>query len=165
MTKSGDRQREAKKRKRAPADEFPASGKSEGKYKIIQNGPFKGMKIFPPVTKGVDSILHVSVPFMKNIFGLEPNEYMISDESRLSDFTDFGSGDVAPIIRKIRKVYGIDVSDAHRGNLLEIFQILDLHRQGRRTISAPMGELRDQSIRRKLKISSANHVAKPGRPD
>lgn len=151
MKTSGNRHNEAKKRKGAPADEFPASEKREGKYKIIQNGPFKGMKILPPVTKGVDSILHVSVPFMKNIFGLEPDEYMISDESRLSDFTDFGSGDVAPIIKKIRKMYGIDVTDAYRGNLLEIFRRIEP--VARRDVENLLAESHRQARRAGLKRS------------
>ncbi len=68
---------------------------------------------------------------MNRRFGLKPSGYMITDESRLSDFTDSGAGDVAPIIKKIMKVYGIDVSDVSRGNLLEIFRKIDLHQRSR----------------------------------
>ena len=113
--------------------------KGGGKKRIIPNGPFKGMKVVPPLTKGVDSMVHVSIAFIKNIFGLEPSGYMITDESRLSDFTDFGSGDVAPIIKKIMKVYGIDVSDVPHGNLLGIFRKIDFHQRSRRIPSVKNG--------------------------
>lgn len=97
----------------------------------LKDGPFKGMLILPPLIKGVDSFLHISIPFMKKIFDLESEEYLISDESRISDFIEFGTCDVAPIMRKIEKVYGIRLPESHKGNLLEIFRMVDRNKDAK----------------------------------
>jgi hypothetical protein len=97
----------------------------EKKLKFIRKRSFKNLKVIHAPTTGVDSMIHVSEYFMKEIFDFDQGDYFITDEARLLDFTDFGSGDITPFIKKIKKVYGIDVSDVHQGNLLEIFRRID----------------------------------------
>ena len=92
---------------------------------IIRKGSNKPMKITHAPTSGVESMKHVSTKFMKDIFGLKQGDYYITDEARLIDFTDFGSGDTTPIINKIIKFYSIDVSRVPKGNLVGIFKMIN----------------------------------------
>lgn len=82
-------------------------------------------KITHAPTEGVDSMERVMIHFMKEIFELERGDYFITDEARLLDFTDFGSGDVRPIFDKIYEAYGVDVSSVPKGNLLDVFRIIE----------------------------------------
>ena len=55
--------------------------------KIIPSGPFKGKRIELAPTTGIDMFLESAEDFMRRIFGFEPGEYLITDESSLFDFT------------------------------------------------------------------------------
>jgi len=90
--------------------------------RIISNGPFKGKRIEFAPTTGVDKLHEISEEFMNKIFGLEPREYLISDESSLYDFTSLEEMELSDIHKKIHEVYYIDVSDIKFANLLEIFR-------------------------------------------
>jgi len=90
--------------------------------RMIFSGPFKGKKIEFAPTTGVDMFPEISDEFMKNIFDFAPGEYLISDESSLHDFTGLNEWDLTDIQKKIREVYGLDISDNESGNLLEIFK-------------------------------------------
>lgn len=107
-------------------DELLCPVKGKGGQTIIRKGPFKGKKIEWASTEGVDSLRHVAIILMKLIFKLDPDGYLVTDETRLHDFTDFGSGDVTPILRRIKRIYGMDVSDVTNGNLLEILRRIEL---------------------------------------
>lgn len=89
--------------------------------RVILSGPFKGKKIEFAPTNGVDMFLDISEDFMKKIFNFEPEEYLISDESSLFDFTGLDEIELTDIQKKIQDVYDLDVSDIASGNLLEIF--------------------------------------------
>jgi len=86
--------------------------------RVIPSGPFKGKKIEYAPSTGVAMFLDISEDFMKKIFNFEPDEYLISDESSLFDFTEMELTDVQ---KRIQDVYDLDVSDIASGNLLEIF--------------------------------------------
>ena len=88
---------------------------------IIQSGPFKGKKIELASTAGIELFEDIAEEFMFRIFGFEAGDYLITDESRLRDFTGVDDMELADIQRRIRSVYGPDVSDVESGNLLEIF--------------------------------------------
>ena len=103
---------------------------------IIRKGSNKPMKITHAPTSGVESMMHVSIKFMKDIFGLKQGDYYITDEARLIDFTDFGSGDTTPIINKIINAYCIDVSGVPNGNLVGIFKMI--HEQISKINSKPI---------------------------
>ena len=51
---------------------------------------------------------------MEKVLGLAPGDYLITDESRLSDFTAFGSGDISRLLDKIKRIYKIDVSNVEK---------------------------------------------------
>lgn len=89
--------------------------------RIIPSGPFKGKKIEFAPTTGVDLLTEISEEFMQKIFGLEPGDYFISDESSLRDFTGLDDGVLNDIRQKIQQTYDLDVSDIPSGNLLERF--------------------------------------------
>jgi hypothetical protein len=90
--------------------------------RIISSGPFKGKKIEFAPTTGVDKFRAISEDFIKRIFGFEPGEYLISDESSLYDFTGLDDMELSDIDKKIQEIYDIDVSKIKSRNLLEIFK-------------------------------------------
>jgi hypothetical protein len=99
--------------------------------RVISNGPFKGKRIEFAQTTGVDRFHKISEEFMNKIFGLEPREYLISDESSLYDFTSLEEMELSDIHKKIHEVYYIDVSDIKSTNLLEIFRRIHGTKGGR----------------------------------
>jgi hypothetical protein len=94
---------------------------------IIPSGPFKGKKIKFASTTGIDMFLEIAEDFMERIFGFEPGDYLITDESSLFDFTGVDEMEMPDIHRKIQEEYDLDVSDISSGNLLEIF--MRVHRK------------------------------------
>ena len=67
----------------------------------------------------------IAEDFMERIFGLKPGEYLITDESSLTDFAGVDEMELTNIQKKIREVYDEDVSDIGHGNLVEI--IMRIH--------------------------------------
>jgi len=98
--------------------------------RIILSGPFKGKKIELAPTTGIDRLRSISEDFMTKVFGLEPGEYLISDESSLYDFTGLDEMELPDINNKIREIYNIDVSDIKSKNLLEIFRRISDSKSG-----------------------------------
>ena len=62
----------------------------------------------------------IAEDFMRQTFGFEPAECLITDESSLFDFMGLDEMAMTDIHRKIQEMYEIDVSDIQSGNLLEI---------------------------------------------
>jgi hypothetical protein len=89
--------------------------------KIIQSGPFKGKRIEFASTIEIERFRDVAEDFMKQVFEFDPGDYLITDESRLRDFTGREEDALRDIHQKIRAIYDVDVSDLASGNLLEIF--------------------------------------------
>jgi hypothetical protein len=88
------------------------------KSRIVRGNPYAGKNITSITlapTKRVASLTEPSDTFMKKVLGLAPGDYLITDESRLSDFTAFGSGDISRLLDKIKRIYKIDVSDVDKG--------------------------------------------------
>ena len=94
--------------------------------KIIPSGSFKGKRIELAPTTGIDIFLEIAEDFMRRIFGFEPGEYLITDETSLCDFTGVHEMGLSNIQKKIQVVYHLDVSDVASGNLLTIF--MRMHR-------------------------------------
>ena len=57
---------------------------------------------------------------MRRVFDFEPGDYLITDESSLCDFTD-DETPLSDLQSKVTEIYGIDIADIPKGNLLEIF--------------------------------------------
>jgi len=98
--------------------------------RIISKGPFKGKTIEFPPTTGIKRFREISEDFMKKIFGFEPGEYLISDESSLYDFTGLDEMELPHIHKKIQEMYNIDVSDIKSRNLLEILRRISDSKSG-----------------------------------
>lgn len=90
--------------------------------RVIQRGPFKGKKIEMARTAGVDLVPEVAEDFMREIFEMEPEDYLISDESELGDFVGVGDETLAAVQARVHRVYGVDASAVPHGNLLGIFK-------------------------------------------
>lgn len=69
----------------------------------------------------------IAEDFMLQIFGFQPGDYLITDESSLHDFDGVDDMELADIHEKIRHVYALDVSDLRSGKQLEIF--IRIHEQ------------------------------------
>lgn len=89
--------------------------------RVIQSGRFKGKKIEMAPTSGLALVRDIAEDFMREIFEMEPEDYLMSDESRLRDFVDSDTTTLEAIHEKIRKAYGVDVSGIPQGNLVDIF--------------------------------------------
>ena len=92
--------------------------------KVISNGPFKGKGIELASTSGVDALADICEDFMKRILDMNPWDDLITDESRLHDFTGIDEADLTLIHDRIRTEYGLDVSHLSSGNLLEILETI-----------------------------------------
>ena len=90
--------------------------------RIISRGPFKGKKIEFASNAGIHKFKEISEDLMRRIFSLEPEDYLITDESSLFDFTGVDDMELEDIQKKIWKLYNLDVTLSPSGNLLEIFK-------------------------------------------
>lgn len=94
---------------------------------IVPNGPLKGKKIELASTTGIDKFDEIAEDLMRRVFELGVNEYLITDESSLWDFTF--AADLSDVHRKIQQEFGLDPSDLKSARLLEIFGKLHEQRE------------------------------------
>jgi hypothetical protein len=76
----------------------------------------------------IEQFRRIADDFMLEIFDFVPGEYLITDESSLRDFTDFGSSDTAPIWSRITKVYAIERTDVPSEKLVDLFAQIEARR-------------------------------------
>jgi hypothetical protein len=76
----------------------------------------------------IEEFRRVADDFMLEIFDFVPGEYLITDESTLRDFTEFGSSDTAPIWSRITKVYAIERTDVPSERLVDLFARIEARR-------------------------------------
>lgn len=106
----------------------------------ITRGRFAGRTIEFASQNGVDRYPDIAREFMAAILHLKPGEYLISDESSLSDFT-LSPADpkgaegkrrrrerTQRVHHRIRTHFGVDVTDIASGRLVEIFKRIHDHR-------------------------------------
>jgi len=86
----------------------------------IKCGPLKGKTITYASTDRIDEFRRVACDFMSEIFDFLPGDYLITDESSLRDFNEFGSSDTSSIWSRITKIYGIERADAPSERLVDI---------------------------------------------
>lgn len=80
--------------------------------------------------EGVDSYSHIAERFFPRIFGMAYEDVLITDESSIYDFDFELVGDkidhkTEKVLKKIKKVYGIDVSDVKGLILVDIFRKIE----------------------------------------
>jgi hypothetical protein len=92
----------------------------------VGHGPFAGKTLRMASAAEVSRMREFAKEFMQRIFDLEPGEYLITDESRLSDFRGLNDFDtVQQMQERIRIEYGVDISGDGKGSLATIFRILN----------------------------------------
>ncbi len=101
--------------------------------KNILSGPLKGKRIELAATDELDMFRSLADEFMQEIFCMEPGSYLITNESSLRDFQGVEDLELPDILRKIREVYGVDVSDIVSGNLVEVFARIHRNTYGQYT--------------------------------
>jgi hypothetical protein len=98
--------------------------------RIIRRGPLKGKKIELAPTTGIEAFVDIYEEFIERVFGFQPGEYLITDESSLHDFIGMEDFTLSDIHRTVQEVYGVDISDIKNGNLLEIFRRIQGRKSG-----------------------------------
>lgn len=99
---------------------------------MVGKGPLKGNRVELAPATGVESLQMVANEFMREIFGLEPGAYLITDLSSLYDFVGIDRMQSAGMLARVKQVYGLDLTDLPDGNLLEIFNRVREQQRGRR---------------------------------
>jgi hypothetical protein len=89
--------------------------------KRITRGRFAGKKITFASTERIEEFRQLASDFMGQVFDFLPDEYLISDESDLLDFTEMGSSDTSEIWIRITEVYGVSLADVESERLVNIF--------------------------------------------
>ena len=97
---------------------------SPKRMQLIRKGPFKGKRVELARTTAVGSLEDIAESFMRDIFGFEPGQYLVTDLSCLHDFVGVGDMEVRDMLARIRTVYRLDLADLPNGNLVEIFKRL-----------------------------------------
>jgi hypothetical protein len=94
---------------------------------IVPNGPFAGKKVKSASTTGIDKFGDIAEDFMRRIFDLGVNDYLITDESSLWDFAL--TADLSDVHRKIKQEFGLDSIDLKSERLIEVFGKLHEQRE------------------------------------
>lgn len=94
------------------------------KFKKINPKTFEGKKFEMAPANRVEAASEVADDFMIAIFDFEGGGYLITDESSLSDFTEYGSSDMEPLWRRIEARYGIGPSVVRSDKLVDIFEAI-----------------------------------------
>jgi hypothetical protein len=91
---------------------------------------FKDAKFeFAPTTY-VDVFSEVGEEFIKEIFGFEPGEYLISDESSIDDFLLGEDYEEEEVYQRIKELYGLGREEIGNGNFAEIFSKIHKEKYG-----------------------------------
>jgi hypothetical protein len=89
--------------------------------RIIHSGRFKGKKIELASTAGIELFEGIAREFMLQVFNLEAGDYLITDESTLSDFAGVDDMQIPAIAERVRRLYGFDLSEVEDETLLNVF--------------------------------------------
>ncbi len=87
----------------------------------IRRGAFKGKKVTYAATDRVEDFRKLAGDFMAEVFDFLPGDYLITDESSLRDFTEFGSSDTSSIWGRITEIYSIAKAEVPSERLVDVF--------------------------------------------
>jgi hypothetical protein len=96
----------------------------------FKRGQFQGKRISCAPTDRIDEFRQIANDFMLEVFDPLPGDYLITDESSLRDFADFGSFDTSQIWSRITNLYAFGRADVPSESLVDIFAEI----QARRTL-------------------------------
>ena len=99
----------------------------DSKKKLLHRGRME-KKIEFASSDRVEDMRRIADEFMMEIFDFLPGEYLITDESSLRDFTDFGSSDTSEIWGRIKDGYSLEKSDVPSEILADIFSEIQARR-------------------------------------
>jgi hypothetical protein len=94
------------------------------KMKKVDPRRFEGKRIEYASYNRVEEAGELADDFMFEIFEFDAGEYLITDESSLSDFTEFGSSNTDPLWKTIEARYRIDRTDVASERLVDIFEAI-----------------------------------------
>jgi hypothetical protein len=94
----------------------------------FKRGPLKGKTITYASADRIEEFRRVADDFMLEIFDFLPGEYLLTDESSLRDFTEFGISKTSPIWSSITKLYAIGRADVPSEKLVDIFAEIQARR-------------------------------------
>ena len=94
----------------------------------FKRDPLKGKIVTYASTDRIEEFRRVADDFMLEIFDFLPGEYLITDESTLRDFTEFGSSETSPIWSRITKLYTIERADVPSERFIDIFAEIQARR-------------------------------------
>lgn len=97
-------------------------------WKHLPPGSFAGKKITFASTEEVEASADVSSEFMSTIFGLDPGDYSMSDESDILDFMPFDERSSDDVWSRIEQIYGVARADVGSGRLVSIFKAVTARR-------------------------------------
>ena len=87
----------------------------------FKRGAFRGKTVTYASTDRIEEFRCVADDFMMEIFDFLPGDYLITDESSLRDFTEFGSSETSPIWHRITELYAFGRADVPSEKLVDIF--------------------------------------------
>lgn len=87
----------------------------------IKRGPHKGKRVTYASADRIEDFRKLADDFMMEVFDFLPSDYLITDESSLRDFTEFGSSDTSPTWLRITELYAIGKADVPSERLADIF--------------------------------------------
>lgn len=94
----------------------------------LKRGAFEGKTITYAPTDLIEGFRDVADDFMLDVFDYLPGDYLITDESTLRDFTDFGSSETSPLWTRIRELYAFGRDDVPSERLVDIFAEIQARR-------------------------------------
>jgi len=94
----------------------------------LKRGPLKGKTISYASTDRIEEFRRVADDFMLEVFDFLPGEYLITDESSLRDFTEFGISETTSIWSNITELYAIGRADIPSERLVDIFAEIQARR-------------------------------------
>ena len=94
----------------------------------IKREPLKDKQVTYASTDRVEEFRKLAGDFMMDLFDLPSGDYLITDESSLRDFTEFGTSDTSPLWRRITEIYGIRKADIPSERLVDIFTEIQARR-------------------------------------
>ena len=94
------------------------------RWKLLPPGTFASKKITFASTEEVEASSGVASEFMSTVFDLDPDDYAISDESDIFDFTPFDERTDDDVWARIERAYGLTKADVGSGRLVRIFKAI-----------------------------------------
>lgn len=90
----------------------------------VESGPLKGRRIELASASRVEAAGQIAVQIMLEVLELEVGDYLITDESLLTDFTGYGSSDAESCWKLVESIFAVSRAEVGSDNLAEIFETI-----------------------------------------